>query len=127
MFDSEYFRTTLDADVEATDPSSAVEVHLMNGHTLRVRSVLSVHGEYVTLEVYRAPRGEGGQPARWHGAAAAKLAGTEAGATETGGDQGAAHAASADMLRAVVPYAAIVAVTIVPPRSEGVSRVGFGS
>ncbi|MHB1222685.1 MAG: hypothetical protein ACYC2G_01360 [Gemmatimonadaceae bacterium] len=126
MFDSEYFRTTLDADVESTDPNSAVEVHLMNGHTLRVSSVLSVHSEYVTLEVYRAPRGDGGQPARWHSSPAEKLAGAEPEATETVVNQGSAHPGTAEMLRAVVSYAGIVAVTIVPPRSEGVARVGFG-
>lgn len=129
MFDSEYFRTILDADVEATDPNAAVEVHLMNGHTLRVSSVLSVHSEYVTLEVYRAPRGDGGQLARWHGSPAARAAaGGGAGSeTEESAATEAAPTAPADMLRAVVSYAGIVAVTVVPPRAEGGARVGFGS
>lgn len=126
MFDSEYFRTTLDADVEATDPNAAVEVHLMNGHTLRVRSVLSVHSEYVTLEVYRAPRGDGGQLARWHSSPAARGAAAEADGEGKGGSE-APPTSSPDMLRAVVSYAGIVAVTVVPSRSESVARVGFGT
>lgn len=107
MFDSEFFRTTLDTDVQATDAAAAVEVHLQNGHTLRVRSVLTVHSEYVTLEAYRGPRGEGTDSTKWHGV-------------------GVAMAGGGETLRAVVSYQAIVAVTIVPPRGTGEVRVGFG-
>lgn len=108
MFDSEYFRTALSADVEATDPEATVEAHLLNGHTLRIRSVVAVHSEYVALEVYRAPRNEGAHPARWHGV-------------------GVAMAEGGETLRAMVSYQALVAVTVIPPRGPGEIRVGFGS
>lgn len=135
MFDSEYFRTILDADVEATDANAAVEVHLTNGHTLRVSSVVSVHSEYVTLEVYRAPRADGGQPARWQGSSATDHVGaaaTNSPAAEDEKETETEEAAmprtgAAEMLRAVVSYAGIVAVTVAPPRAETGSRVGFGS
>ncbi len=133
VFDSEYFRTILDADVEATDPNAVVEVHLVNGHTLRVSSVLSVHSEYVTLEVYRAPRVDGGQPLRWQGpppveqaGRAAKDSPAAAKEAEKAGD-GVPRTNSSEMLRAVVSYAGIVSVTVAPPRAEAGSRVGFGS
>ena len=134
MFDSEYFRTILDADVEATDPNAAVEVHLVNGHTLRVSSVLSVHSEYVTLEVYRAPRADGGHPARWQGTAAVEQVGRAATGSpaaekekEADKEESATpRTGSSEMLRAVVSYAGIVAVTVAPPRAETGSRVGFG-
>lgn len=108
MFDSEYFRTTLSADVEATNPEATVEVHLLNGHTLRLRSVLAVHSEYVAFEVYRAPRNEGTHHARWHGV-------------------GVAMAEGGETLRATVSYQAVAAVTVIPPRGSGEVRVGFGS
>ncbi len=139
MFDSEYFRTILDADVEATDPNAAVEVHLLNGHTLRVSSVLSVHSEYVTLEVYRAPRADGGHPARWQGSPAAEQVGRAATGSPAAekekeaekeaetDDAATPRTGSSEMLRAVVSYAGIVAVTVAPPRAETGSRVGFGS
>ena len=106
VFDSEYFRTTLQADVDATDKDAVVELHLLNGHTHRLRSVLGVHGEYVTLETYQDHGPEGTRPPRWQEA-------TAAGTT--------AH----EVQRSIVAYEAIAAVTIRAVRADGGVRVGF--
>lgn len=52
MFDANYFRTGLSADVEATGGSPVVEVSLVNGHVHRVRSVAEIGQGYVTLLVH---------------------------------------------------------------------------
>jgi len=106
VFDSEYFRTTLQVDVDAAGRPAVVELHLMTGQALRLRSVLSVHNEYVTLEAYRGERFEGLQAPRWKAEA---VTGQVAPAT----------------LRAIVAYGAIVAMTIEAEVVEGVPRAGF--
>ncbi|GAC1514632.1 MAG: hypothetical protein NVS1B4_02740 [Gemmatimonadaceae bacterium] len=53
MFDSEYFRNALQADVDAVGGSAVVEVHLLNAQSYRLRSVLAVHNGYVSLEAYQ--------------------------------------------------------------------------
>jgi hypothetical protein len=52
MFDANYFRTALSADVEATGGSPVVEISLVNGHVHRVRSVADIGQGYVTLIVH---------------------------------------------------------------------------
>ncbi|HEU4630719.1 MAG TPA: hypothetical protein VFS08_13290 [Gemmatimonadaceae bacterium] len=105
MFDSEYFRTTLQADVDATAGPAVVELYLSTGHMLRLRSVLAVHTEYVTLEAYQDERVEGLRPPRWKAEA---LPGQSLPPT----------------LRAVVAYGGIVALTITP-EPDAASRAGF--
>ena len=53
MFDSEYFRTVLQTDVEAAGASAVVALHLVNGRSYRLRSVVAVQSGLVTLEVYQ--------------------------------------------------------------------------
>lgn len=106
MFDSEYFRTTLQADVDATGRRATVELHLTTGQTMRLRSVLAVHNEYVTLEVYQGEHFEGLRPPRWK-------------------EEAVAGQATPAMSRAVVSYAGIVALTITAEGGEGFPRAGF--
>jgi hypothetical protein len=105
VFDSEYFRTTLQSDVDAAEGPVLVELHLTAGQVLRLRSVLAVHTEYVTLEAYQDERVEGMHPPRWKAEA---LPGQRLPPT----------------LRAVVAYGGIVALTITP-EAEGLPRAGF--
>lgn len=52
MFDANYFRTALPADVEATGGSPVVELALLNGHVHRVRAVAEIGPGHVTLLVH---------------------------------------------------------------------------
>jgi hypothetical protein len=52
MFDANYFRTALPADLEATGGSPVVELALLNGHVHRVRAVVDIGQGYVTLLVH---------------------------------------------------------------------------
>jgi len=106
VFDSEYFRSTLQADVDAADRPAIVELFLTTGQVLRLRSVLAVHNEYVTLETYQEARFEGLRPPRWKAEA---LPGQALPPTR----------------RAVVAYAGIVALTITPEPAEETQRAGF--
>ena len=108
VFDSEYFRTTLQADVDATAKDALVDVHLTNGHTLPVRTVVGVHSEYVTLEAYRGRNLQTQRPLCWNGEAT------------PGQPEEETH-------RAVVAYGGIVAVTVAPARPGGGRNVGFGT
>ena len=107
VFDSEYFRTTLQADVDAIAPESVVDIHLTNGHTLPVRSVVGVHSEYATFQAYRGRNLQTQRPLCWNGDAS------------PGQPEEETH-------RAVVSYAGIVAVTIAPARPGSGRNVGFG-
>src|SRR5215207_9974043 len=100
MFDSEYFRTTLQRDVDALGGSAVVEISLINGRAHHLQSVVSVQSGYVTLETYRARVGDRplDEP-RW------KDEKTPAG--------GQPH----ETQRAVVAYESIAAVAITAVRS----------
>ncbi|HKG91829.1 MAG TPA: hypothetical protein VKA84_08065, partial [Gemmatimonadaceae bacterium] len=65
MFDSEYFRTTLQREVDAVGGGAVVELSLLNGRTHHLQSVLSVQSGYVTLEVYRASIDRPLEEPRW--------------------------------------------------------------
>lgn len=65
MFDSEYFRTVLQTDVEAAGASAVVALHLVNGRSYRLRSVVAVQNGLVTLEVYEPGGDETHRRARW--------------------------------------------------------------
>ena len=82
-----------------------VALHLATGRTLHLRSVLAVHNEYVTLEAYQDERVEGMRSPRWKAEAV----------------PGQSLPA---MLRAVVAYGGIVALTVTP-ETEGLPRAGF--
>jgi hypothetical protein len=107
VLDAAYFREILPTDVEATGRPAVVELHLTTGQTLRLRSVLGVHDEYVTLEAYREERFEGLRQPHWQA------------------EIGAGHARPS-LQRAVVAYGAIAALTIAPEGTEGGGpRAGF--
>lgn len=52
MFDANYFRTALKADLAAAGGSPVVELALLNGHVHRIKAVLDVADGYVTLAVH---------------------------------------------------------------------------
>ena len=52
MFDENYFRTSLQRDVEAMGGRPVVEIQLLSGHAHRVRSVVEINAGSVTLETY---------------------------------------------------------------------------
>ena len=106
MLDSEYFRTILQADVDAVDGPALVELLLTTGQTLRLRAVVSLHNEFATLEAYRDDRLDGSRPPRWKA-------------------EPAAGQTRSVTLRAVVAYGGMVAVTITPDDAETQARTGF--
>ena len=107
MFDSEYFRTVLQADVDALGGSAVVALHLLSGRRHRLRAVTSVHSGYVTVEAYQSHAAEPTREPRWK----AEL---KAG--------GITH----ETERAVIAYESIADVTITAARPEGASSIGFG-
>jgi hypothetical protein len=104
VFDATYFRTALQADVNASGREPIVDVHLLNGHAHRVRSVVDAKDNYVILETYQ-PRLDG-----------------------TRGRQqwGADHTDGAEVMRAVVSYESVAEVVITPTRDADRPRIGFG-
>jgi len=107
VFDSEYFRTILQADVNAMGGNAVVDLHLLNGLTHRLHSVVSVQGGYVTLVSFQH-RGEDpllSKP-RWQ---------------EEAGEGKSAH----ETQRAVVAYESIASVTVTPVRAASTPRIGF--
>ena len=107
MFDSEYFRTTLQADVDALGGSAVVTLHLLSGRRHRLRAVTSVHSGYVTVEAYQSHPGEPTREPRWKDA------------LKTGG-------IAYETERAVVAYESIADVTITAAKADGASGIGFG-
>lgn len=107
MLDSEYFRKGLQADVDAIGGKAVVELHLTNGRSHRLRSVVSIQQGYVTLEAYRN-QGAETPTAAWH--------------EEDRGSQ-----PPQETERVVAPYEAIASVRITPARPAGGPAVGFGS
>lgn len=106
MFDASYFKTVFSEQLNATATRSTVEVHLMNAHTHRVRSVLEAETGYVIFEAYRQ-RVDGGRSDQYWGAAA-------------GMDD-----ATIEMVRVIVAYDAIAEVVITPATDSSVPRIGF--
>ena len=106
MLDSEYFRTGLQDDVDAMGGEAIVELHLTNGRSQRLRSVVSIRQGYVTLEAYRNQGGET-STARWR---------------EADRDGPTPH----ETERTVAGYEAIACVHITPARPSGAPKVGFG-
>ena len=106
VFDAEYFRTTLPADLAAAGPNASVELHLRNGRAMRLRAVLDAGAGLVTLDVFLA-RDEGSRPPRW-------------------GEEPAAGRPQSTF-RATVAYEAIAAVTITDAQAATGPRVGFAA
>ena len=106
MIDSEYFRRGLQADVDALGGEAIVELHLLNGRSQRLRSVVSIQQGHVTLEAYRN-QGVELSTAAWQGA---------------DGDGPTPH----ETERVAAGYEAIASVQITPTRRGGPPKVGFG-
>jgi hypothetical protein len=107
VFDSEYFRTILQADVDALGGSAVVTLNLLSGRRHRLRAVTSVHSGYVTGEAYQSHPGEPTREPRWK--ADLKVGGI-----------------THETERAVVAYESIADVTVTPAKPDGSSAIGFG-
>jgi hypothetical protein len=107
MFDENYFRTTLQRDVEATGGNPVVEIQLISGHAHRVRSVVEVSTGSVTLETYLAKGDLAHERPRF----------------------GEVHhdGAGRDIFRAVIAYESIAAVILDPTESQVRVRPGFAN
>jgi hypothetical protein len=104
VFDADYFRTTLPADVAATGSDASVELHLRTGRALRVRSVLDAGDALLTVEVFLGGE-ERTRPPHWQ-------------EEPTAGRP-------LPTFRAVVAYEGIVAVTLTSAQAAAGPRVGF--
>ena len=107
MFDSEYFRPALQADVEALGGSAVVTAHVLGGRAHRLRTVLAVHAGYVTVEAYQNRGDEPTREPRWR-------------------EEPRAGQPAHETHRAVVAYESIVDVTITATRPDGGGAIGFG-
>ena len=106
MFDSTYFRKSLVAHTDASGVGTTVEVHLVNGHAHRVRSIVEVTDGYVVLEVYQRRPEMSGMHTPWRGA-------------------GSPAAAPNEIHHAVITYETIAALLITPVEDRASSRIGF--
>ena len=106
MFDSEYFRTSLQADVDAMGGQAVVEIHLLTGRMHHLRSVLSVHSGYVTFDAYQPRLDESTREPRWK-------------------EEPRPGAAPHQTHRAVVSYESITTVTITSTRGADAPGIGF--
>jgi len=107
VFDSEYFRTSLQADVDAMGGQAVVELYLLTGRTHRLRSVLSVHSGYVTFEAYQPRVDEPTREPRWK-------------------EEPRPGTALHQTQRAVVSYESIATVAITSAHSADAPGIGFG-
>lgn len=105
MFDSEYFRTALQSDVDALGGTAVVAVLLSSGRVHRVRAVLAIHNGYVTLEAFQARADAPTREPRWK-------------------ESPGAGAATYETHWAVVAYEHIADVTITASRPDG-AGIGF--
>ena len=101
MFDANYFRTALRADLEATGGAPVVELSLLNGHVHRVRQVVDIADGWVTLAVHPV-RGDLSHERPRYGSAGASV-------------------------RLTVPYDSIAAVLFDPAPEQVKVRPGFAS
>jgi hypothetical protein len=107
VFDSEYFRTVLQSDVNAMGGNATVEVHLLNGVVHPLHSVLSVQNGYATLEAYQNRGDDQLSKPRWR---------------EVRADGKPSH----ETQRVVVAYESIANVVITATRPDAAPRIGFG-
>ena len=108
MFDATYFRHGLITHADAAGAGATVEIHLINGHAHRVRSVVDVSDGYVVLEVYQRRPETSQMQAQWRGAAS--------------------PAASPDEVHhAVINYESVTEVVITPAEGKTSSRIGFSA
>lgn len=106
MFDASYFKAGFTDHLAAAGSKATVEVHLLNAHTHRVRSLIDATPGYVAFEAYRQ-RVDGGRIDQyWQSKSTA--------------DEGAG-----EVVRIVVPYESIAEIVITSADDSNASRIGF--
>jgi hypothetical protein len=103
MFDANYFKKTLQRDVEASGGGPVVEIVLLSGHVYRARAVVETADGHVTLECYQMKGDLAHQRPRF------------------GGDSSAPY----ETFRAVVSYESVAAVILDSAEASVKSRPGF--
>jgi hypothetical protein len=103
MFDANYFKKTLQRDVEATGGGPVVEIVLLSGHVYRVRSVADVTDGHVTLECYQMKGDLAHQRPRF----------------------GDGSSAPFEIFRAVVSYESVASVVLDSSEDSAKVRPGF--
>ena len=103
MFDANYFKKTLNRDVEASGGSPVVEIVLLSGHVYRVRTVVETTDGHVTLECYQMKGDLAHQRPRF------------------GEDSSAPY----ETFRAVVSYESVASVVLDPSEVSAKARPGF--
>lgn len=109
VFDATNFRNALVARADASGAGAIVEIHLVNGHAHRVRSIVEIADGYVVLEVYQRRPEMSGMQTHWHGAAQP------------------AAAAPNEIHHAVITYESIANLLITPAEDKASSRIGFSA
>jgi hypothetical protein len=104
MFDTNYFKKTLQRDVEASGGGPMVEVVLLSGHVYRARAVVETTDGHVTLECYQMKGDLAHQRPRF------------------GEDSSAPY----ETFRAVLSYESVAAVILDASEASVKSRPGFG-
>jgi hypothetical protein len=105
MFNASYFQDTLQRDVQAAGGSPVVELFLVSGHSYRVRTVVDVGDDWLTLEAYLVKGDLAHHRPRF------------------GGTEGEPH----EIFRAVVSYESIVSVVFDPAPVKTRARAGFAT
>lgn len=108
LFDATYFRKGLVAHAEASGSGATVEIHLVNGHAHRVRSVVEASDGYVVLEVYQRRPETSQMQAHWYGAAPPPASPNE-------------------VHHAVINYESITELVITPAEDKASARIGFSA
>jgi hypothetical protein len=104
MFDANYFKKTLQRDVEASGGGPMVEVVLLSGHVYRARAVVETTDGHVTLECYQMKGDLAHQRPRF----------------------GEESSAPYETFRAVLSYESVAAVILDASEASVKSRPGFG-
>jgi hypothetical protein len=105
MFNASYFRDMLQRDVQASGSSPVVELFLISGHSYRVRTVLDVGDDWLTVEAYLVKGDLAHLRPRF------------------GGTDGEPY----EIFRAVVSYESIVSVVFDPAPVQARTRAGFAT
>jgi hypothetical protein len=106
VFDASYFKNGLAEHLKAAGAKATVEVHLVNAHTHRVRSVIDATPGHVVLEAYRQ-RVDGGRADQYWQAAVP------------------AEEGSHEVARVVVAYESIAEIVITVVDDANLPRIGF--
>jgi hypothetical protein len=108
VFDATYLKKGITAHAEAAGVEPTVDIHMVNGHAHRVRSVIEVTDGYVVLEIYQRRPEMTGMRSPWQSAATKATSPNET------------H-------RAVISYESITQIVITPAEDKSSSRIGFSA